>query len=119
MGRDIVAVVTGTVVNDEQGIRLAQLCRACGLSVETVRDMVGHGILVPTGGRPGRWRFPADSIRRARLVSRLRRDLELNLAGAALALDLLDRIEALQARLGRVDNPTRHRNLFAHRDDQR
>ena len=103
MGTDMVAVVTGTVIDDERRIRLAQLCRACGLSVETVRDMVGHGILIPTGGRPGRWRFPADSIGRARQVSRLRRDLELNLAGAALALDLLDRIEALQARLVRLE----------------
>lgn len=107
MGRDIVAVVTGTVVDDDEAIRLAQLCRACGLSVENVLEMVAHGILDPMGGRPGRWRFPADSIRRARRVARLRRDLELNLAGAALALDLLDRIEALQARLARFEKRTR------------
>lgn len=114
----MIAVVTGTVIDDDREVRLAQLCRACGLSVETVRDLVEHGILEPTGGRPGRWRFPGDSIRRARLVARLQRDLEINLAGAALALGLLDRIEALQTRLGRVENPTRHRNLFAHRDDR-
>ena len=103
MRRDIVAVVTGTVIDEKRGIPLAQLCRACGLGVESVVAMVEEGILEPDGRRPGRWRFPADSIRRARLVRRLQRDLGLNLAGAALALDLLDRIDSLHARLRTVN----------------
>jgi chaperone modulatory protein CbpM len=99
MRYEIISVVTGTVVNEENGIPLAQLCRVCGLSVETVIAMVEEGILEPVGERPGRWRFPADSIRRARTTLRLQRDLDLNLAGAALALDLLDHLEELRARL--------------------
>ena len=99
MRYDIVSVVTGTVVNEERGIPLAQLCRACGLSVEAVIAMVEEGILEPVGERPGRWRFSPDSIRRARIALRLQRDLDLNIAGAALALDLLDHLEELRARL--------------------
>ena len=99
MRHDIVTVVTGTVVGEERGIPLAQLCRACGISVEAVAALVDEGILEPAGARRGRWRFPADSIRRARTTLRLQRDLDLNLAGAALALDLLDHLEELRARL--------------------
>jgi chaperone modulatory protein CbpM len=99
MRYNIVSVVTGSVVRDERGIPLAQLCHACGLSVEAVIAMVEEGILEPVGERPGRWRFPADSIRRARTTLRLQRDLDLNLAGAALALDLLDHLEELRARV--------------------
>lgn len=99
MRYDIVTVVTGTVVDEEGGIPLAQLCRACGLSVEAVAALVEEGILEPAGTRRGRWRFPADSIRRARTAVRLQRGLELNLAGVALALDLLDRVEELRARV--------------------
>ncbi len=102
MRYDIITVLTGTVVDEERGIPLAQLCRACGLSVEAVAALVEEGILEPEGTRRGRWRFPADSIRRARTAVRLQRDLELNLAGVALALDLLDRVEELQARVRSV-----------------
>jgi chaperone modulatory protein CbpM len=38
-------------------------------------------------------------VRRVRTVVRLQRDLGVNLPGAALALELLERIEELQRRL--------------------
>ena len=99
MRHAIVAVATGSVLEEGRGISLAQLCRACALSPETVCAMVREGILEPAGARPGRWRFPFGSIRRTRTAIRLQRDLELNLAGAALAIDLLDRVERLRARV--------------------
>jgi len=55
---------------------------------------------VPEGTAPERWRFPGMQLRRARVAVRLQRDLGVNTAGAALALQLLDEIEALRARLG-------------------
>jgi chaperone modulatory protein CbpM len=72
--------------------------------VEAVAALVEEGILEPEGTRRGRWRFPADSIRRARTAVRLQRDLELNLAGVALALDLLDRVERLRARVRSMES---------------
>ena len=99
MRHAIVAVATGSLVGEDREISLARLCRVCGLSVEAVCAMVEEGILEPVGSRPGRWRFPAESIRRARAAVRLQRDLALNLAGVALAVDLLDRVEHLRARV--------------------
>jgi len=104
MRHEIIAVVSGTVIDEERGIPLARLCRACGVSAEDVAAMVEEGILEPVGRRRGRWLFPADSIRRARTAIRLQRDLELNLAGVALALDLLDRVEDLRTRLRLMEN---------------
>jgi chaperone modulatory protein CbpM len=114
MGKDIVTVVTGSVVGEEGGIPLPQLCRACGIPVEAVAALVEEGILEPAGTRRGRWRFPADSIRRARAAVRLQRDLELNLAGVALALDLLDRVEGLRARVKSME-AQRYRRQPRHR----
>jgi chaperone modulatory protein CbpM len=99
MRHAIVAVATGSVLGEDREIPLAQLCRACGLSLEVVFSMVEEGILEPAGARPGRWRFPADSVRRARTAVRLQRELDLNLAGVALAVELLDRVERLRARV--------------------
>ena len=58
-----------------------------------------YGILEPLGKQGRHWRFRANSVKRARVAMRLHRDLGVNLAGAALALDLLERIERLDSRL--------------------
>ena len=56
----------------------------------------------PAGDSPEDWRFGGESLRRARLALRLSRDLEINPSGVALALDLLDEIASLRARLQRA-----------------
>jgi chaperone modulatory protein CbpM len=61
--------------------------------------LVQEGILDPRRDRPGHWRFSAASLQRARTAIRLQRDLDINLAGVALALQLLDEIDSLRARL--------------------
>ena len=55
------------------------------------------------GGGDGNFerRFHGDSLARMRLATRLMQDLEINTAGVALALDLLDRIAELESRLRR------------------
>ncbi len=80
-------------------LTLADLCRACAVRTEFVVELVEEGVLEPVGREPQRWRFTDAHLRRARMASHLQRDLGLNLAGAALALELLEEIEALRARL--------------------
>lgn len=74
---------------------LDEVCGLCRLSVESVVEWVEFGVLNPLGSGAVEWRFPAQSILRSHRAARLQRDLELNLPGLALALDLLDDIDAL------------------------
>ncbi len=87
------------VIDEQTTFTLAELCRCFPVDAEVIEAMVEHGILEPTGKRSGHWCFPANSMRRTRITLHLQRDLGVNLAGAALALDLLERIEELDARL--------------------
>jgi chaperone modulatory protein CbpM len=80
-------------------LTLVELCRACQVREEEVRAWVIEGVLEPSGDRPEEWRFTGPSLLRARRASRLSRDLDLNVAGIALAMVLLDEINALQANL--------------------
>jgi chaperone modulatory protein CbpM len=91
--------LVGVVLDEALTVTLAELSEVCRASDKTVRLMVHEGLLRPVGERPDQWRFSGVQIRRARRAVRLQRDLELNLAGAALALELLDKIDALQARI--------------------
>ena len=78
---------------------LAELSRACAVHAELIIELVEEGVLAPIGREPDHWLFTGAHMRRARMALRLQCDLGVNLAGAALALQLLDEIEALRARL--------------------
>jgi chaperone modulatory protein CbpM len=93
----------GQVVGEETLITLDELCRHCTIESEQVVTLVREGILDPAEdsldwAHTSHWRFHVSSVRRVRTVVRLQRDLGVNLPGAALALELLDRIEEMRRR---------------------
>ena len=79
-------------------LTMGQLCECCGLEAEHVVALVQEGIIEAKGPDQSRWTFQVSSIRRVRTARRLQRDLGVNLAGAALALELLDRLTELKNR---------------------
>jgi chaperone modulatory protein CbpM len=89
----------GIVPEDPTELTLADVCRACAVQTQFIVELVEEGVLAPAGQEPRRWRFTYAQLRSVRAASRLQRDLGVNLAGAALALELLEEIEALQTRL--------------------
>lgn len=91
------------ILDEELHLTLGDLCHACQISAEQILALVEEGVLEPQGREPSRWRFPAISIRRVRCTYRLTHDLGLNLAGAALAVELLEEIDQLRARLRRLE----------------
>ena len=78
---------------------LDDFCEICQVTVESVYELVDYGVLNPVGASSTEWRFPTQAIIQARRALRLQRDLELNLAGIALALELLDDNERLRREL--------------------
>jgi chaperone modulatory protein CbpM len=91
------------VLDESCEIRLAELCQACAVRAETIIAMVEEGLLEPRGSTPVEWRFSGPTLRRVEITLRLQQDLRVNLAGAALAVELLEEIERLQDRLQRLD----------------
>ena len=89
-------LLVGQVLEESDLVTLADLCRSCTVETQTVTTLVAEGILDPMGGDVEHWQFTVGSLRRVKTVIHLQRDLGLNLAGAALALDLLDRISELE-----------------------
>lgn len=100
--RQLLALLSGEVLEVDVELTMGELCRACGLSAEQVFELVEYGIVEAGGREPSRWRFRGVSLRRVRCALRLQRDLGVNLAGAALALDLLDELHQLRRRMNRI-----------------
>jgi chaperone modulatory protein CbpM len=91
--------LTGIVVDEQSGLTLGELCRACDVHAEYIIELVEEGVLEPMGSEPRRWRFTGTEIRYTRVALRLQRDLGVNPPGIGVALQLLDEIEMLRARL--------------------
>ncbi|MGB5289998.1 MAG: chaperone modulator CbpM [Lysobacterales bacterium] len=89
-------ILVGEVLEEGYLVTLAELCRSCTVETQTITTLVTEGILDPTGEDVEHWRFTISSLKRVKTVIHLQRDLGVNLAGAALALELLDRIAELE-----------------------
>ena len=95
---DLLIVHTGTVI-EEDSLTLGQLCRACDVHADWIINLVEEGIIEPQGKDIRLWRFSGASLVRARTALRIQRDLEVNLAGIALVLDLMEELESLRAHI--------------------
>ena len=70
-----------------------------GMHPELVRRLVALGLLEPTRDAAGRLWFAAPQLQVAARIQRLRAGLSLNYAALGLVMDLLDRVETLEAAL--------------------
>lgn len=93
--------LAGQLCDDSDEITVVELCRICSVDEDLVGELIAEGILDPVNRLSGGTVLPYSSVRQTRTVIRMQRDLGVNLAGAALALELIDRIHALQSRMRR------------------
>jgi chaperone modulatory protein CbpM len=92
---------------------LRDMCRICGVHAEFLLELVEEGVIAPrapqlhrpSGSRrypasapPAQWHFDGIAVVRVQRALRLQEDLGVNLPGVALALELLDELEALRRR---------------------
>jgi chaperone modulatory protein CbpM len=94
--------IVAHVLEDQTGLTLDDLCRACNAPPEWLYALVEEGALDPPGAGVAEWRFTGVHLRQARVAVRLQRDLGVNPAGAALALQLMDELAHVRAHLRAV-----------------
>lgn len=75
---------------------LEELCLATELSTDTIVEIVEQGIIAPTGHKPEDWVFTTHMIVTTKRAFRLHTDLDIDWAGIALALSLIDELEELR-----------------------
>jgi chaperone modulatory protein CbpM len=95
-------VYSAVSVDDHAPVSVHELARLCDQQLEWVVTLVQERVLdLELQGEPDQWVFASHYVGRARQVSRLQRDFDVNLEAAALMTDLMEEIRALRAQLGR------------------
>lgn len=96
-------LLAGTIVDETTEISIDQLSIFCSVRRERIVSLVEEGVLEPVARRRSRradeWRFAGGSLKRAARAIRLQRELDIDISALGLVLDLLEKIEALRARL--------------------
>jgi len=108
--------LTGVVLDDEAVLTLNEVCCACSSSAEWVIELVDEGVIEPinafsTHSLQTPWVFSGHSLLRAKTARRLQKDLDINLSGIALALDLLDEIKSLENQIQEINLSSNSRVL--------
>jgi chaperone modulatory protein CbpM len=96
-------VLEGQMLDESVWLELQDFCACLRVEAGWVGELVAAGVLEPRGHSPELWSFPASALARARVTVRLVEDLGVNLAGAAVILDLIDQRRGLERRLSLLE----------------
>ena len=95
------------VMEDATELTLADLCRTCEAHTDIIIDLISEGVIEISSAEQSlgqeHWRFTGVHLLRAKVALRLHRDLGVNFAGAALALQLIEELQEVKARLKSFD----------------
>lgn len=80
----------------ENPISFEELCEICDISADFIHTLIEYEIIHPAGMVPEEWIFDVTHLTRVKTAVRLQRDLEVNVAGIAVVLDLLDELKQLR-----------------------
>lgn len=89
--------MAGSPAPAEHHLSLEHLAAAAGISPARLARLVREGLVDPIA--PGA--FTVAAVARVRRMLRLHRDLGVSFTGAAIIVDLLERLERLEAELAR------------------
>jgi chaperone modulatory protein CbpM len=88
--------ISAMLLDDSVEFRLEELCTLCSVSEDLIVEIVAEGIVEPVGRDRAHWRFSGVALTRIQRVIRLQQEFDVNLPGAALALELLEEVERLR-----------------------
>lgn len=91
----------------EEKISLDELCEKCNIPMKFVLDLVEYDVVKPHGSSSGEWFVDLNQAELIKRAMRLQHDLELNIAGVAVVLDLLEELEDWRTRTALLE-----RHLF-------
>lgn len=87
---------------------LREFCERGDVHAEFVIKLVSYGVISPIQeGAVGDWSFDLPALARLRKAQRLQQDLDINVPGLAMSLDLLDDVQQLRREVDRLSRQLR------------
>lgn len=81
---------------------VTEFCKSVQISEDILNEIIDEGILDPSGTTPETWYFDAHMAEVARRAIRLQKELDIEWAGIAVAMDLLKELDQLRTENDRL-----------------
>ena len=88
--------LSGMIIDTETTLTFEEICSATHAEDQLIIQLVEYHIIHPKGNAKTNWQFDDAALKRARLARNFYYDLEVNLAGIGLLIDLLEQIGELK-----------------------
>lgn len=92
-------VVTGVLIKETTTYTFMEVCKKYSIPIELLQEMIDQGLFASQSTDPEQIQWDLKSLQRLESAFRLHRDLDINLPGVALVLDLLEQIDQMQREL--------------------
>jgi chaperone modulatory protein CbpM len=92
-------VVSALNIETNLELSLEELCVACKVTPEFIQELVEYGILDLSNTSLAVHRFNPLHLRRVRTVAHLKTDLDVNLPGAALVIELMEKMDDMRTKI--------------------
>lgn len=92
-------IVSNITVETNPELTLEELCSACRITPEFIRELIEYGALDCDDVSLEIYRFRPEQLRRVRTIVHLHDDLEVNIPGATLAIELIEEMERMRAKI--------------------
>ena len=90
----------GVMSGDEHSsVSFVDVCEKQGISEDVLLDMLEHGLLPEVTSPSNNIEFDLEMLHRIQSACRLQIELDLNVSGAVLALELMDELDQLHSEL--------------------
>jgi chaperone modulatory protein CbpM len=92
-------IIIGVLIEETSSMPFEEVCNRYNIPKELLIDMIEHGLFSNPAHDIEHTQLNPKDLRRIESAFRLHRDLEINLPGVAVALELLEELEYLRTEL--------------------
>jgi chaperone modulatory protein CbpM len=92
-------VIIADYSEESSPLSFEELCEICHISSDFINQLIDYEIIHPQGESPNEWVFDLDQLQRIKTTLRLQHDLDVNLAGVVVVLDLLEQLDEIRERI--------------------
>ena len=92
-------IVAGVLMDETSTISLAEVCEKCHVSEDVLREMIEHGLFNHQVAHSKTVHIDQRTLSRIQSACRLQEDLDINLPGVVLVLELLEALEQMRDEL--------------------
>lgn len=96
MAKNMIVV---THVEENPEVTLEEVCELFHIPVEFVYEIIEQGVVEPVEPDAELLRFDETHLKRIKTIAHLHHDLDINVAGGALIVEMMEEMEAMRARL--------------------